>query len=289
MPRSLRNVFEHGIMHGRLDVGGKNTRSFRWFSGTAAILAAAVGSPLSAARAQHSGDVFQDCWECPKMVAAPEGTYMMGSPESEKGRSDDEGPVHRVAFERPFAVAVCEVTFEEWDACVSDGGCNGYRPDDEGWGRGRRPVINVSWEDAQAYVKWLSRKTGKGYRLLSESEWEYVARAGKTGRYGRRMRPWRFRYGDWGTVEVGSYRPNAFGLHDVHGNVWEWVEDCWNEGYRGAPTDGSAWGSGTCAARVSRGGSWIDDLWNLRLAKRFRVAAGTRGSIIGFRVARTLD
>ena len=249
------------------------------------------------------GTRFRDCAECPELVVVPSGSYMMGSPSSEDGRYDDERPVHRVRIGWAFAVGVYEVTFAEWDACVSGGGCYGYRPDDEGWGRGRRPVINVSWEDAKAYVEWLSRKTGKGYRLLSESEWEYVARGGTTGPFhtGSTISPSQANYdgnytygsGRKGrhigkTVQVGSYPPNRFGLHDVHGNVWEWVEDCWNGSYAGAPTDGSAWESGNCSGRVLRGGSWGSGPWNLRSAYRYLSTTGVRNNGVGFRIARTL-
>ena len=249
------------------------------------------------------GTRFRDCAECPELVVVPSGSYMMGSPSSEDGRYDDEGPVHRVRIGRAFAVGVYEVTFAEWDACVSGGGCYGHRPDDEGWGRGRRPVINVSWEDAKAYVEWLSRKTGKGYRLLSESEWEYVARGGTTGPFhtGSTISPSQANYdgnytygsGRKGrhigkTVQVGSYPPNRFGLHDVHGNVWEWVEDCWNWSYAGAPTDGSAWESGNCSGRVLRGGSWSNLPRNLRSAYRYLSTTGSWLNNVGFRIARTL-
>ena len=161
------------------------------------------------------------------MVAVPEGTFMMGS--NSDAAYSDEKPVHEVTIPYRFAVGKYEVTFREWDACVADGGCS-HRPSDEGWGRGSRPVIYVSWHDAKEYVKWLSRKTGEAYRLLSESEWEYVARAGTTTAYhfGSSISPGQANYlSNIGkTVAVGSYQPNAFGLHDVHGNVWEWVEDC---------------------------------------------------------------
>ena len=226
----------------------------------------------------NPGDTFQDCPECPKLVVVPSGSFMMGSPKNEKGRHADEGPVHEVRIGYQLAVGVYPVTFDEWDACVSGGGCCGYKPDDEGWGRGNRPVINVSWEDAKMYVEWLSWKTGKGYRLLSESEWEYVARAGTVTSYwwGDEIGKNRAncdecgsRWGGEKTSPVDSFSANAFGLHDVHGNVWEWVEDCWNNGYGGsrgssgssflssvrsllgdiidhdeAPMDGSAWKSG---------------------------------------------
>ena len=227
----------------------------------------------------------------------------MGSPESEEKRDDDEGPQHRVTISEAFGVGVHEVTFDEWDACVSAGGCGGYRPDDEGWGRGRRPVINVSWEDAQRFVEWLREETGEPYRLLSEAEWEYVARGGTstpfhTGRtistsqanyegnytYGNgRKGEYRER-----TLPIGSFGANAFGLHDVHGNVWEWVEDCWNESYRGAPSDGSAWERGDCSFRVVRGGSWYDYPRDLRSAYRDRYLFTSLIDVFGFRVARTL-
>ena len=194
------------------------------------------------------GTTFRDCAECPLLVEVPSGTYEMGSPPTEEGRDGDEGPQHTVTIGYRLAVGVYEVTFAEWDACVADGGCDGYRPSDEGWGRGARPVINVSWNDARAYVAWLSRKTGRSYRLLSESEWEYVARAGTTTRYhtGDTIALSQANYANASgqTVEVGSYAANVFGLHDVHGNVWEWTQDCRNSSYTGAPTDGSAWETG---------------------------------------------
>ena len=246
---------------------------------------------------QEVGNVFRDCEVCPEMVVVPSGSYMMGSPPSEELGPDDERPVHRVTIGQPFAVGVYEVTFDEWDACVSEGGCGGYRPDDEGWGRGRHPVINASWGDAQAYVAWLSRNTGKEYRLLSESEWEYVARAGTRTRY-----PWGDEIGrsrancgnDCGdgyeyTAPVGSFAANEFGLHDTAGNVWEWMQDCWNGSYEGAPADGSAWESGDCGRRVLRGGSWGNEPRILRSANRNGDDPANRGSSYGFRVARTLD
>ena len=252
------------------------------------------------------GRRFRDCdgaW-CPEMVVVPSGSYMMGSPESEARRDNDEGPRHRVRIAKPFAVGVYEVTFEEWDACRRGGGCS-HNPGDKGWDRGRRPVINVSWEDAQAYVRWLSRETGERYRLLSESEWEYVARAGTTGpfHFGATLSTAQANYdgnytygsGRKGryrerTEPVGSFPANAFGVHDVHGNVWEWVEDCWHDSYRGAPGDGRAWTvGGDCSRRVLRGGSWSNVPRSLRSANRLWFPAGIRNGLTGFRVARTLD
>jgi len=246
------------------------------------------------------GQEFRDCPHvCPKMVVLPSGEFMMGSPLSEAKRGKPEGPQRKVTIARPFAVGKYEVTFAEWDACVEDRGCN-HRPGDEGWGRGRRPVINVSWPDAKEYVGWLSRKTGGTYRLLSEAEWEYAARAGTTTPYA---------FGDtidqsqahfavgrlWGsvgtTVEVGSFLPNKFGLYDMHGNVWELVEDNMHLNYEGSPpTDGSVWEGGDRAMRVSRGGSWQSPANFLRSAHRHMTPACAdcrfRGN--GFRVARTV-
>ncbi len=246
------------------------------------------------------GQVFRDCANCPEMVVVPAGSFTMGSPASEEERWDNEGPEHRVTISQPFAVGVYEVTFAEWDACAS---CGGYRPDDRGWGRGRRPVIYVSWDDAQAYVRWLRRETGVEYRLLSESEWEYVARAGTTTPFhtGETISTEQanyYGYATYGsgregeyrerTVSVGSFSANRFGLHDVHGNVWEWVEDCWNGDYAGAPRDGSAWESGNCSVRVLRGGSWDRRPGGLRSAGRSGGGTGSRSHFLGFRVARTL-
>ncbi len=247
------------------------------------------------------GEEFSDCDVCPRMVVVPAGTFTMGSPASEEG-FDDEGPRHSVTISAPFAVGVYEVTFAEWDACVSAGSCGGYAPADEGWGRGSRPVMNVSWDDAQAYVSWLSQQTGARYRLLSEAEWEYVARAGSvTARYWGESRSGQCRYANGGddyvsctdgheyTAPVGSFAPNVFGLYDVLGNVYEWTQDCWNGSYAGAPTDGSAWQSGNCGRRVLRGGSWLGNPWFLRSASRSRNPTGGRSNRFGFRVARTLN
>ena len=242
------------------------------------------------------GQRFRDCPECPEMVVVPAGSFLMGSPDAEEGRFEDEGPLHRVTFSMPFAVGIYEVTFDEWDACVASGGCGGHRPEDD-WGRGRRPAIRVSWDDAQSYVQWLSGKTGKRYRLLSESEWEYVARAGTRTPFhtGSTISADQANYdpGPEGvyrrqTVPVGSFPANAWGLHDIHGNVWEWVQDCWNDNYQGAPRDGSAWESGDCSLRVLRGGSWINTPGFLRSANRIRTVTRRSSSQFGFRVARTL-
>ena len=257
--------------------------------------------------------VFRDCDSCPEMVVIPAGTFQMGSPASEERRYDDEGPRHRVTL-RSFAMGTKEVTFDEWDACVRGGGCNGYSPDDRGWGRGARPVINVSWEDAQAYVSWLSTTTGARYRLPSESEWEYAARGGTTtSRYWGNGSSSQCGYANgadasakrvysgwtWAvscddgaahTASVGSYDANAFGLFDVLGNAYEWTEDCWHDTYSGAPGDGSAWTrGGDCGRRVLRGGSWDNSPRIVRSASRDWYTAGFRSVNAGFRVSRTLD
>ena len=239
--------------------------------------------------------VGRDCPECPEMVVVPAGSYRMGSRD---GRSD-ELPVHEVAIGAPFAVGRYEVTFAEWDACARHGGCPRGEDiaEDRGWGRGRRPVINVSWDDAKRYVQWLSRKTGKAYRLPSESEWEYAARAGTQTAYswgdeiGVNRANCYVCGGQWDgdrTAPVGSFGANAWGLHDMHGNVWEWVEDCPNGSYAGSPVDGSSWLSGNCDKRVLRGGSWFNYPSFLRAAGRNRYSTGNRNSSFGFRVARTL-
>jgi formylglycine-generating enzyme required for sulfatase activity len=253
-------------------------------------------APLSAERerALKLKDVFKECAKCPEMIVVPAGTFTMGSPTSEVGRDDDEGPQRSVTIGKPFAVGRFAITFDEWDACVAEGGCNGHKPSDQGWGRGRRPVINVSWYDAKAYVAWLSRATGKGYRLLSEAEREYVTRAGTTTPFwwGTSISTSQANYHDGEyrqkTVPVDTFQPNAWGLLQVHGNVAEWVEDCYHDSYTGAPFDGSAWGSGGCNSRVTRGGSWRNWPIFLHAAQRGRDAPHLRSSLVGFRIGRTL-
>lgn len=240
---------------------------------------------------------FRECArDCPEMIVLPAGSFTMGSPASENGHEGGEAPQHKVTIAHPFAVSKFLVTFADWDACVSVGGCP--QNSEGSFGRGRKPVINVTWDEAKQYAAWLSLMTGKPYRLLSEAEWEYAARAGTTTAY-----PWGDEIGTgnanckgcgsrWDgreTSPVGSFKANAFALFDMQGNVFQWVEDCYQEGYAGAPTDGSARTSINCKRRVVRGGSWYDGPDFLRSANRSRVdAADSRDDDLGFRIARTL-
>ena len=260
----------------------------------------AIFPPLREQRAAvRPGTVFQDCNVCPKMVVVPAGSFTMGSPPSEEGRRDNESPQRRVTIPEPFAVGKYEVTFREWDRFTAAGGC-ARNPSDKGWGRGNRPVIFVTWDDAQAYVHWLSQQSGKWYRLLSEAEWEYAARAGSQTRYawgdeiGRNRANCNGCGSRWErkTVPVGSFSANGFGLHDMSGNVSELVEDCEHDGYTGAPSDGKAWTvGGDCSRRVERGGSWMGSPNQVRSADRRSsptTGQGSRFTTTGFRVARTL-
>lgn len=243
-----------------------------------------------------NNDTRSECTECPLMMAVPAGKYDMGSSSSDRallgGEYDTELPSRSVTIGR-FAVGVYEVTFSQWDACHRDKGCK-REPRDNGWGRGNRPVIDVSWNDAKEYVEWLSNKTGKTYRLLSESEWEYMARSGTRTPFhtGSTISTNQANYGNsrGRTIEVGRLADNRYGLYDVHGNVWEWVQDCWHGNYRGAPNDGSAWfEGGDCGSRVYRGGSWKDEAKHVRSAYRWGADPRQSGGNIGFRVARELN
>jgi formylglycine-generating enzyme required for sulfatase activity len=239
---------------------------------------------------------FKECGNgCPVMIVIPAGKFIMGSPENELDRKASEGPQHEVTVATPLAVSKFEVTFEEWDACVAAVACP--RATDH-WGRGAMPVINVSWDDAKQYVGWLSRSTGKEYRLLTETEWEYAARAGADTRYSWGNDPSKGNancngcggHGDLQqTTPVGSFKPNAWGLYDMHGNVWEWVEDSWHENYDGAPTDASAWlRDGDADYHVARGGSWNNESELVRAAFRVRRNRHVQFDTLGFRVATTI-
>jgi formylglycine-generating enzyme required for sulfatase activity len=280
-----------------------------------------------------SGQSFRDCPDCPEMVVVPAGEFLMGSPAEEDGRDNDEGPVHKVSIQRPFAVGKYSVTRGEFAAFVretghkTDGGCNSWDgkawklDPDRSWRSpgfaqdDRHPVVCVNWDDAKAYTRWLSTKTGKPYRLPSEAEREYATRgvtaaaaqpryhfgndAGELCKYAngadqtakKAFPGWSVAPCEDGfvyTSPVGSYRSNAFGLYDMHGNVWNWTEDCWNGSYEGAPSDGSARTSGECGRRALRGGSWFNNPQVLRAADRNRYFTVDRLSTYGFRVGRTL-
>lgn len=242
------------------------------------------------AKRYQAGTLIQDCIDCPKMVVVAPGSFVMGSRRGE----DDEKPRHEVTLRHAFAVGMYEVTFQEWATCVEEGGCR-HRPDDEDWGRQQRPLVNVSWEDAQGYIAWLNKKTGMDYRLLSEAEWEYAARAqsnaidlsGQNVGNCRYCYPGSVRSWDM-TVPVGQHPANAFQLHDMLGNVWEWVEDCYVPNYRGAPKDGSARQGSNCQAHSIRGGSWKSFYGQTRAANRGRAEPDIRRDDIGFRIARTV-
>jgi formylglycine-generating enzyme required for sulfatase activity len=208
--------------------------------------------PLSSddERTKKPGDQFTECKDCPAMTVIPKGEFTMGSPSDEKGHDPNEQPQHIVTIAKPFAVSTFTVTFAEWDACFRAGGCL-HQPIDYGWGRDIQPVIHVSWNDAKTYVAWLSKITNKEYRLLTEAEWEYAARAGTTTAYywgdeigtnNANCNGCGSRWDAKQTAPVGQFDRNAFGLYDMIGNVWEWVEDCYHNNYEGAPTNGSAWG-----------------------------------------------
>lgn len=298
--------------HGRARTTRRSGTPGRFGLALVAGIAGSACPPASAAEpSPAAAAVGKDCAQCPEMVVLPAGTFLMGSSSAEPGHSAHEAPLHEVTFARPFAIGKYEVTFDEWYACVADGGCAPV--EDAGWGRGRRPVLFVSFEMAVGYTRWLSGKTGQSYRLPSEAEWEYAARGGTAtpwswgdeparacefGNVGddalREVRPdWSLHHCNDGyartTAPVGSFRPNGFGLHDMAGNAWEWVEDCYNPDYRGAPADGSAWLSGDCVRRVVRGGGWYNDPQAVRPAMRYAGDdPGRQNNTLGFRVVRAL-
>ena len=273
----------------------------QWYWATAFL---SRGYTDTALRSRRAGDQFADCVDiasedgnrhrirryCPDMIVVPPHKFEMGEAKQQ----------HEVTIAGPFAVSQFAVTFDQWDACVAGGGCNNYRPDDAGWGRGTRPVINLSWQDAHNYVDWLNRMAGtKSYRLLSEAEFEYAALAGSPTTYpwgddigenNANCRSCGSKWDDKQTAPVGSFAANAFGLFDMQGNVWQWVEDCWHEDYGGAPTNGAAWETGCTddRRRVVRGGSWNYDPKSLRSASRNSDFSVDRGFNLGLRVGRTL-
>jgi formylglycine-generating enzyme required for sulfatase activity len=252
-------------------------------------------------------DTLADGGQGPLMVVMPAGKFLMGSPQDELARAYDEGPQHQVTI-RAFALSQTEVTFEEYDRFSNDTNRMPLR-DDAGWGRATRPVINVNWRDATAYAEWLSQQTGESYRLPTEAEWEYAARAGTTTPFytGKCISVQQANFDDskgdaypgcpvsnqalQKTQPVGVFPANQFGLHDMQGNVYEWVQDCKHEDYSRAPTDGSAWlerGGGNCARRVARGGAWDSSVLPMRSAIRDWSYDGAARDLLGFRLARDL-
>ena len=276
-------------------------RKFRFtrlrFGAVIAGTIAAILLPASqTALGDEPGAAIRDCDACPEMVVVPAGTFRMG--DLSGGGDFDEAPVREVSIPHPFAIARYETTFAQWDACVAAGACR-QGVGDIGFGRGDRPVMLVTWEDAQAYAGWLSEMTGKQFRLPSEAEWEYSARAGSETRY-----PWGAdvgrgnancdgcgsRWDDERTAPVGSLPANAFGVHDMVGNVHEWVEDCGRYSYEDAPSDGSAIEpDAACRQRMMRGGSWLSLPRSSRPANRVRNPVGHSDINVGFRVARDLS
>ncbi len=254
------------------------------------------------------GKTFRDCADCPAMMVIPPAAYWQGSDEDSKLALGTEKPRRLVTMGKPIAVGIHEVTMAEWDACFNDKGCTS-KPGDNGWGRANRPVMMVSWNDAEEYVHWLSEKTGQAYRLPSESEWEYFARAGEEsdwpaghpavicdfGNIAGTETGFRWQHEQCkdttalGTTPVGSFRANKFGLYDTIGNVSEWTADCLNLSYVDAPVDGSAWGRGICSSHMTRGGSWITGSKEIRLPARFDLKNGDRNDFTGFRVVRSID
>jgi formylglycine-generating enzyme required for sulfatase activity len=262
-----------------------------------------------AERMLKPGETFRECVKtdanyskyCPEMVVAPSGGFKMGSPITEEHREKNEGPQHEVTIARPFAVSRFEVTFDQWDACVQYGGCTRVRRGP--FGGGKQPAININWYDAKEYAKWLSRLTGQQYRLLSEAEWEYAARAGTEGPYYfevdsvgplEQVRQigeyaWYVESSGGQTHPIGGKKPNSFGLYDMYGNAAEWLEDCYHDSYQEAPSNGLAWVAGNCSWRVIRGGGYNSIPWAFRSASRTSAEPDWQFTSLGLRVARTLD
>ncbi|HEX7635881.1 MAG TPA: formylglycine-generating enzyme family protein [Noviherbaspirillum sp.] len=245
-------------------------------------------APVEKAPAAGVSEV-KDCAGCPELIALPAGVFTMGS----NANDPSEKPAHQVSIKTPFAIGKHEVTVEQWDACVNAGACP--RVTNEGNRQKNTPVRDVSWDDAQQYVKWLAKLTGKPYRLPTEAEWEYAARGGTSTRYwwGEQMRKGTANCKDCGEpwqkdtpAPVGSFAANPYGLYDVNGSVWEWVSDCWHNSYKGAPADGRSWDEPNCRVRVIRGGSWREDASYMLSSTRFKYDASVRQSQNGFRVAR---
>ena len=265
-----------------------NILPFRYIQRRSRVSASTVS--FSDETPKRVGENFRDCAGCPEMVVLPAGTFMMGTPASEEGRDVHEGPRHVVTISGPFAIGRYEITFDEWNMCVADGSC--HKAVDSGWGQGRRPATMISWIAAREFIDWLAWKTGKPYFFPSEAEWEYAARAGSDT-------PWNTGNAIISddanilnqfakTVPVGGYPANAWGLHDIHGNAAEWVQDCFDTGYFGTPTDGSPAETANCAKRVQRGGSFAGLPAQVRSGIRLVSPPLTGYTGVGIRVARAI-
>jgi formylglycine-generating enzyme required for sulfatase activity len=272
---------------------------WNWFTIMRPYMLASVRPYVLTADTEHALKPFANFRECandcPKMIVIPAGRYTMGSSVGEQGRYISS-PQHAITIAEPLAVSEFDVTFADWDACVSVGGCPAVG--DSGMGRGTTPAVNISWNEAQQYVMWLSKMTGRSYRLLTEAEWEYAARAGSTTAYywgdeiGKENADCNGCGTKWDYIKaspVGSFKPNLFGLYDMAGDVWQWVQDCFHDDYIGAPADGSAWTAGDCSIHVVRGGAWYEFPPNLRSADRGKESSSERNYGVGFRVGRSLD
>ena len=274
-------------------------------------LCAALLPNLAEAATPQPGKVFKDCKDCPEMVVLPAGTFTMGTPDDEVGREPDEGPMHAVTFAKPFAMSRFQITAGEWDSYIRQTGVK-IADGDTRPGREciaskprypqspRQPAVCMDMDDIKHYVAWLSKKTGQPYHMVSEAQREYAARAGSSGPF-----PFPFDEGKgysiaehantYGPADgysfsspAGSYPPNAFGMYDMHGNVYEWVADCWHPNYEGAPTDGSAWVEPNCESYQIRGNDWGEAPVFSRSGNRNNIYPQTRGDWIGFRVVRDL-
>ncbi|MEZ5895860.1 MAG: SUMF1/EgtB/PvdO family nonheme iron enzyme [Parvularculaceae bacterium] len=244
----------------------------------AALLGPAAGEVTTTSPADKT---FRDCEYCPLMVRVPAGSFLMGSPDDESGRNAYEGPQHEVTL-ASFAISAYEVTQEEWAACADDGVCPAKAFSED---TSDLPALGVSWRDANAYARWLSRKTGHTYRLPTEAEWEYAARGGSDTAYWWGDKYDRARLAVGGPRPVGSFAPNAYGVFDMLGNAREWVEDCYVNNYQNAPTDGSALTDGDCGRRVIRGGAWSSPPADIRIANRSRIDQLVRAQYMGVRLA----
>jgi len=237
------------------------------------------------------GDMFRDCETCPEMVVVPAGLYVMGSKLDKT-----EMPPRIMRFKKPFAIGRFETLHAEWQARVDAGGCT-HKPDDHNWGTNRMPVMNVNHDMVHGFADWLSKTTGHKYRLPSEAEWEYAAKAGSKSNYwfgdlvGENQVNCRKCGSPWsgiGNAPVGSFKPNPWGLYDMNGNAYEWVEDCWHENYQGAPKGPEAWVDGKCQFRVIRGGSWYYYSRMSRAANRQKNPGAVKSYWLSFRLVREL-